>query len=171
MHRVLLAIPILILGCSKEEPIRVYTAPKPDEVRYRILGGIFPADEPAWFFKLAGRADDIDAVQPDVEKFLASVRLPNGPQNLPVWDVPAGWKSAGRTQFAAETFAINDRLTLSVTPATGGLEPNVARWAGQLGLTWNPADKDKYLKPLGTPPKGWLVDLSGPNNPTARPRM
>lgn len=165
---------LLALGCSKEEPVRVYDAPKPVEIQYRILGGCFPADDPQWFVKVSGRTDEMDKHAADVDKLLASMRFINGPTNLPVWELPAGWKNGGPApaKMAAETFLFGPEdkpILMTLSQAKGGLHPNLARWAGQLGLTYQEADVGKYTKPLGT---GLRVEMTGPNNPSMRgPRM
>src|SRR5688572_15330190 len=86
-----LAAPIVALGlltqigCGPSEEVRSYTVPKPNDPAapepsqgdYRILGAMFPADKPAWFFKLIGKADALAAHEAAFEKFLASVKFPN----------------------------------------------------------------------------------------------
>src|SRR5262245_51897657 len=127
-----------LLGCSREEPIRVYEVPKAVEPNYRILGGIFPADQPAWFFKLTGRDDELAKYSEEFNKLMQSVSLPNGPQNMPDWTLPEGWRHGGANpaKMASETILFgpeNKPFTITVTRAMGGLDENLARWAGQVG--------------------------------------
>jgi hypothetical protein len=164
---------VALFGCSREEPIRVYTVPKTQETTYTILGGIFPAEEPNWFFKLTGPTDELAPHAAELDKFLASVRFPNGPDKMPAWELPAGWKTGGANpaKMAEETilFGPDDRFVITLSNAKGGLEANLARWVGQVGLTMQPGETGKYAKPLGSPkPVGWRVEIVGPNNPAKR---
>lgn len=173
MRFVLLAC-LVALGCSKDEPVRVYDAPKPVELQYRILGGCFPADDPQWFVKVSGRADELEKHTAEFDRFLTSLRFINGPKNQPVWELPEGWKLGGPStaKMAVETFVFgpDDRpFILTLSNVTGELHPNLERWAGQLGLTYKVEETGKYTRPTGT---GLRIEMTGPNNPTMRgPRM
>jgi hypothetical protein len=170
-----------LAGCGQREQIRSYdvakTSQKAGETattggEYRILGAMFPADEPKWFFKLTGPADALAAHQTEFDQFLKSVRFPDGAGKPPKYDLPAGWKSAGPRDVGGIT--ITDTITfgpaerplkMTVTPAMGGVKANVQRWAGQVGGTADPT-KSTHEITTASGVKGVRVDVSGPKNPT-----
>ena len=183
---------ILVAGCGPNDGVRSYSVPKTPEPKpnppavvdaapdakdgaeYRILGGMFPADDPVWFFKLTGKASAVADHEAEVDQLLASVRLPAGGKDVPTWELPPGWKSGGKESIHADTllFGPADKpLKLTVTPAMGGVSGNVQRWAGQVGA---PADDtSKYTRPIETKTgtKGLRVDVTGPKNPVGGPMM
>src|SRR5262249_42588726 len=146
---VVAALAGLVAGCGDTEGVRTYTAPTaaridapPPEERagdYRILGGVFPADEPAWFFKLAGKPDEIAKHEAGLDQILRSVRFPKGIAEPPEFDTPAGWTRGGSrdTGFIKITETIRppgSELEVTVTASGGGLITNLDRWAAsQLG--------------------------------------
>ncbi|MBA4066166.1 MAG: hypothetical protein C0501_21115 [Isosphaera sp.] len=176
---------VLAAGCAADEPIQTYDVPKAAKYDgqqpapagdYRILGAMFPANDPTWFFKFAGKADQVAKHEADFDKMLATVKLtPTGPQ----FDTPAGWKRLGprvvkrggvalsiyeTVQFGPES----EPLEVSVTRSGGGTLENVSRWYGQVG---RPAPKPDQLASVTAPLpaadglKGLRVDVSGPKNP------
>lgn len=170
-----------VVGCSGGDGVQMYTAPKegggPAQQpggggaaagEYRILGGIYPADDPQWFFKLTGPADDLAKYDADFDKLLASVSLPaNGP---PKFDAPEGWKvGPGRAGIVVATVRTPDgKYEVTVTSSTGGVVPNLKRWAveqlGQKSFGQEDAAKvTKVVEAKGV--KGLKADLRGPNNP------
>ncbi len=167
---------LALIGCGPSDEVRTYQVPKSKEKEaaepaaggeYRILGAMFPADGPAWFFKLTGKADALAAHQDEFDKFLASVKFPDGPSKPPAYDLPAGWKSSGPQGMRADTIRLgpaDQPLELTVIAAMGGAQENVKRWAGQLGTT---ADFGKATREITTAGgvKGLRVDLTGPKNP------
>jgi hypothetical protein len=169
-------------GCSSREDdtIRTYTVPKPAEVEaaavkeeFQILAGIFPADNPGWFLKLAGRTSDIAPHEANFKKLLESVRFPNGGRNAPAYTLPDGWTHGGARpdKLADETVQLpGGKLEITVTRAGGELGENILRWVKQLGKN-SDADAAKALaKPiLGGSGAGWFVDVRGPKNPVGRP--
>ncbi len=171
----LAAVGLLALaGCGPKDEVRTYTVPKSAEAakpepaagEYRILGAMFPADSPAWFFKLSGKADALAVHQAEFDKFLASVRFPEGPDKPPAYDLPAGWKSAGPRSIHTDTIRLgpaDSPLELTVTPAMGGVKQNVQRWAGQLGTSETGEATKEITTTAGA--KGVRVDLTGPKNP------
>ena len=181
--RILSVVPLALaavvgIGCGGGDGVSVSTVPKADTGAkpggpepaggYRILGGIFPADNPEWFFKLAGPADDLTKYDADFDKLLASVSLPpNGP---PTFDAPAGWKvGPGRAGIVVATVRTpDDKYEVTVTSSTGGVEPNLRRWAvQQLGArAFGPDDVAKVTTPVEAKGvKGLKADVRGPNNP------
>jgi len=180
-----------LIGCGDSDKTKTYTVPKADDAKpvdaaaagvatpgnFRIVGAIFPSDEPQWFFKLGGKSDALTPYVADLEKMFKTVRFPKGLKELPEWDLPAGWKNAGenRTKMAAETIQFgpaDSPFLMTVTPAMGGMTANVARWAGQVGVkNFAPEKMGLYAKDIEAKNvKGLMVDMSGPNNPGMSPR-
>jgi hypothetical protein len=175
-----LAVPLAalaLIGCGPSEEVRSYSVPKSNEPAapaasqgdYRILGAMFPADEPVWFFKLTGKVDALAAHEAAFDKFLASVKFPGGPSKPPTYDLPDGWKSEGPRAMRADSIRLgpaDSPLELSVSSAGGGAEGNVQRWADQVG---SGADFAKATKEITTASgvKGLRVDVTGPKDPAA----
>ena len=179
-----------LIGCGDSDKTKTYTVPKADEAKpavpgvattgdFRIVGAIFPSDEPQWFFKLIGKSDALTPYAADLEKLFKTVRFPKGLKGLPEWDLPAGWKNAGENhaKMAAETIQFgpaDSPFLMTVTPAMGGMTANVARWAGQVGVkNFTPEKMGQYTKEIAAQNvKGLMVDMSGPTNPVmTRPPM
>lgn len=174
----LVALALLTLvGCGPSEEVRSYSVPKPNDPAspaasqgdYRILGAMFPADEPAWFFKITGRADALAAHEAAFDKLLASVKFPDGPKKPPTYDLPDGWKSEGPRGMRADTIRFgpaDSPLELTVIGAMGGPKENVDRWAGQLGTKADFAKATKEITTAGGV-KGIRVDVTGPKDPAS----
>jgi hypothetical protein len=90
--------------------------------------------------------------------------------------VPKDWKAAALPTFAVAAFAVSEnppRPEVTITPlpeAAGGIDANVNRWRGQLGL---PPASDDELKAAAQPyevdgQSGHLVRLLGPEDSTPR---
>ncbi len=180
-----------LIGCGDSDKTKTYTVPKADDTKpvdagapgvattgdYRIVGAIFPSDEPQWFFKLGGKSDALTPYVADLEKLFKTVRFPKGFKGLPEWDLPAGWKNGGAVSIAAESIQFGppeSPFTMTVTPATGGMTANVSRWATQVGVkNFTPEKMGLYTKEIEAKNvKGLMVDMSGPTNPVmSRPPM
>lgn len=170
---------VTLIGCGPGEQVNSYKVPRSTEKgapaegkgSYRMLGAMYPADQPTWFFKLSGTTDELAAQEAAFHKFLTSVKFPKGPDAPPAYDLPEGWKSEGARGMRADTIRIGS-LELTVIKAMGGAKENVDRWAGQLG---GKANFENDTKPVTTADgvKGLRVDLAGPENPadTAAPFM
>ncbi|MBN9121676.1 MAG: hypothetical protein J0I06_21450 [Planctomycetes bacterium] len=166
-------------GCGGGEGISKYEVPKTTEParaarsaeggEYRILGGMFPADDPEWFFKLAGPAEALNAYEAGFDQLLASVTLAGG---QPDFTPPEGWKRGpGRAGIVVATIRTPDgKYEVTVTSSRGGVQENLRRWAAdQLGGTFGPADVPKVTRPVDAKGiKGLKADLRGPNNPAAK---
>jgi hypothetical protein len=183
---VVAALAGLLAGCAPSEGVTSYTVPTPAKVDeppppertgdYRILGGVFPADDPAWFFKLAGKAADLAPFEAGFDQMLRSVRFPNGLEKPPEFDVPTGWTRTGSREAGmirvADTIKLpGSELEVTVTQSGGGLDVNLERWAvKQLGgPKLRKAEYPKITREIDTGKvKGLWVDLRGPNNPSAK---
>ncbi len=174
---------IVAAGCPEKKGVEAYSVPKPGDApaaaagEYRILGAVFPADEPAWFFKLAGSAEQVGKVEPAFDALVKSVRFPNGPDKAPTFDAPEGATRTGPTERQTMGVTIRTEETLklpnggpdvTLTQSGGGLDTNLSRWAAnQLGMDV-PAEGTfrKYTTPVEAGGvKGLRVALAGPKNP------
>ena len=196
-----LVLTLGLLGCQKPDDIQTYKVPKtsdsprpgsetekveaPATGEHRILGAMFPADKPEWFFRVVGPVDKLDPQKAKFVKMLESVRFPNGIGKAPVFDVPEGWKLGGGRPGQAmggvmiagpvETVLIDgDKgFEITVTPAQGEPYTNVHRWAVLLlgNPAFTPAEMPIVTKPIETQAiKGLLADVRGPKNPAAMRR-
>ncbi|OWK34700.1 hypothetical protein FRUB_09542 [Fimbriiglobus ruber] len=177
-----MAVAFLTPACRPQEEIRTYEVKKlpepsvetPTGGEYQILGAMFPAAEPVWFFKATGKTEVLSEYQAAFDQFLATVRFPNGPDKPPVYDLPAGWKSTGKAdsiRLDTVQFGPADKpLEMTLIQASGGVTANVNRWAGQVGAT---ADAAKSTREITTTAgvKGLRVSLTGPKSPSGGPMM
>ncbi len=169
-------------GCGGGDGVKSYDVPKTSESGkrdaapgtptadggYRILGAMYPADNPQWFFKFTGPADALTPFEAGFDKLLASVSLP--PNGAPEFDTPEGWtRGPGRAGIVIATLRTPDnKYEVTVTSSTGGVAPNLKRWAvDQLGMpAFGAEDVAKYTKTVDAKGvKGLRVDLRGPKNP------
>jgi hypothetical protein len=161
-------------GCGSEEAITSYKVPKatereakPEAADYRLLGAMFPADDPVWFFKFSGTAEQVAKYEQDFDRLLGSVKLRTDGK-LPEFTLPNGWKRGGpRGEFVAETIKLPEpALEISITQSQGGVAGNLNRWVGQIGLKSGPDDREKFTRNIDAAGgKGVRVDLKGPKDP------
>jgi hypothetical protein len=164
---------LLAAGCGRHEEARHYKAPK--DPSWRILGAVAPTPTATWFFKLAAPAERLDTVKPEVVGFYGKLKIED---NQLRWTLPQGWTEEKGSPQREATIRFGDRepkLEISVTRFQGdggGMLPNLNRWRGQLGLEpVGEADLPKQAKKLdGAATEVWVVDLTGPNRPSAGPR-
>lgn len=183
---------LLAAGCGPDDKIQSYTVPRASEPKpateYRILGAVYPADAPVWYFKLTGTAEQVAAAEAEFDRLAATVKPQADPTALPTFTLPAGWTKTGpRTvtkmgmSFTTDEVikfgppGAQQEVTVTYIPgdaAMGGLVPNLKRWAGQVGADFEPDETDakrteqKYTKPI-TGANGLRVDFRGPQNPAA----
>lgn len=118
-------------------------------------------DEATLFVKMAGTVDTIGKNKDDFFKLVGSIEyhapsagavMPSAGMNsdLLAWGLPEGWKQEAGIHMRMATFhsiaapqAIDCSIIALPGPA-GGLEANLERWLGQLGLQAS----DDYLKQL-----------------------
>lgn len=133
---------------------------------YRILGAMYPAGQPGWFwfFKFAGPADQIGAQEANFDALAKSVKFGGDPRAVPTFTIPTGWERAGPRDLGVvrfdEVLKVNG-LECTVSMAGGGAEGNLSRWAGQVGAS--PANATTEFDANGV--KALRVDLRGPKNP------
>jgi hypothetical protein len=138
---------------------------------YRILGAMFPAEEPQWFVKLPGSAAGLEPHVAGFDKLLASFTFPPGAP--PAFEAPPGWTvGPGRMGIVTATLRTPDgKHEVTITSSIGGVFPNLRRWAvEQLGNgTFTQDDVPKITKPIDAKGgKGLRVDVRGPNNPAGK---
>lgn len=147
----LASIAVLLLGCGREDQISVYTIPTkvPETLvqQDRMLGGIVPATEKVWFYKLVADVDAVSAIQQPFKAWVQQLKYENG---SPVLDVPDDWKriSPGMMQHAKFQIPAGERvIEMSVAQLGNGGDwdeqvlANVNRWRGQMAL---PPETGKY---------------------------
>ena len=130
----------------------------------RLVGAIVPYGGNSWFFKLMGPDAVVAAQKDAFREFLHTVKEPAAPSaqpqpqpapapvsmaNTPVptasgsgltWIAPAAWTAKPNGSMRKGSFAIKGdggEADLGITAfpgATGGLEANLNRWRGQVGL-------------------------------------
>jgi hypothetical protein len=98
----------------------------------------------------------------------AAAAAPPSQDDLPVrFQTPAGWRAGPATQFSVASFVAGDadeRVTITVSAASGEVLENVNRWRGQLQM---PPIDQTTLEGAATPLKvdgrsGVSVELIGP---------
>lgn len=163
------ALLTLLAACGKPEEVRRYQAPK--DPQWRMLGAVVPAKGNTWFFKLVGPSTRIAAYKDEFIAFLKSLQIAEGVS----WTLPAGWseqKGAGDRKSTLRLGREEPLLEVSVTSFpgdAGGLQPNLNRWRGQLGLT--PA-ADAAAGTVALAVSGvtvTLADFEGPKMPAMTP--
>ncbi len=142
----------------------------------RILGALFPADEPRWFVKLPGSAAGLEPHVAGFDQLIASFAFPPGGD--PTFEVPPGWtRGPGRESPFVKVLATvrtpDGKFEVSITPSGGGKFFNLQRWAtgkDQLGnANFSQDDIPKVTKTFDAKGvQGLRVDMRGPNNMTGR---
>jgi hypothetical protein len=144
--------------------------------QYRILGAMFPADEPQWFVKLPGTASGLEQHAAGFDKLLASFSFPPGA--APAFEAPPGWTvGPGRMGIVTATLRTPDgKFEVTITSSIGGVFGNLRRWAvepGQLGnASFTQDDVPKVTKKFDAKGvQGLRVDMRGPTNPAGKGMM
>lgn len=184
----LVAVASLLGGCQDRDGIRSYTVAPPSapsrearpeqappvEGEYRILGAMVPADNPTWFFRYSGAAADVGPQAAEFDKFLKGVQFPNGTNQPPQMELPAGWNQsrAGGFRFATVSFTAGGKShEIAVSTAMGGLQSNLERWWTSLlgNKKRNDGNYLVYTSPVAFPGgiQGVRVDMTGPKNPSS----
>ena len=126
----LVIIALVSAGCRDRE-ITAYKAPKetPPPAQPAAPSGNLPPDHPP----IGG-----SATVPGAD--MANTAVPTASGSALAWTAPAGWtpKALGsmrKGSFSIKGDGIEADLSITAFPgATGGLEANLNRWRGQLGL-------------------------------------
>jgi hypothetical protein len=155
---------LFTVGCKPREPIRHYQVPraaasersspsaKPAAPHAaaagRMLAAVVPHKDQAWFFKVMGPKDALDAHAEAFRGLLRSLRFADG---KPQWKTPGGWRQQPGTGMRFATLELGpagQALELTVIPLAmpagdeaGYVLANVNRWRTQLGLPSIAADK------------------------------
>jgi hypothetical protein len=166
----------LVAGCQKEDDIRHYTAPKPENPpprqaaaerpMQRILGAIVPREGgELWVFKLMGPAAALNEHEAEFDAFVDSITFPAGAKE-PSYKQPESWKPSKGTKMSVAAFRVGldeQAPEITVTPSRGSVVDNINRWRGQLGLkpaTDEAISRDTKEKQNGDV-KILVVDLTG----------
>lgn len=140
---------IFAASCSQEEPIRVFEVVVPETGPRDLMSESAP---PATAAAAAGTiAASQDGSADATSQASRQIR----------WESPDGWQTRPLTQFINRGYYLlpgppeaRPELTISAYPgAAGGLDANINRWRGQLGL--EPLDREALAAELET------IEVSG----------
>lgn len=148
-----------LLGCRQADQVETYRIAKPEgdtrpaasapptapaapagDPTDRMIGSILPGEGQAWFFKVVGPLERVDASADTIKTFLASVKLEG---QRPTWETPGGWTERPQQGMRLATLELPGEgapLEMSVIglPRTGDWDAqvldNVNRWRKQLKL-------------------------------------
>lgn len=132
-----------------------------------LVGKYVPGQGMAPFASGRGGAA-MPADHPPLPSIPPAVAAPPSPENLPVrFQTPEGWRPGPVTQFSVASFIAgegDERVTITVSSASGEVLENVNRWRGQLQM---PPIDQTTLESAATPLKidgrsGISVELIGP---------
>lgn len=150
-------LPLLLFvssGCQRRDEVQTQTKERTsppqepiDADRYlqqldHILVAIVPQEEKVWFFKLTGKAEQIEAQRKTFLEFVKSIKPSESADDLPTWELPEGWENKESTvRMRLATITVPDEngsleIAVSNLPASDNWEAfvdvNVNRWLGQL---------------------------------------
>lgn len=171
---------LALCGCGGEEPIQSYTVPRqaePVRKNYRILGAVYPQNEPVWYFKFTGSEDDLKKHEADFGRLLASVQMPIG-DKPPEFKLPPGWINIGeriterggvtnKTDAVLKIGSKDSALEVTVNKNTGDLKQNLIRWADQVDAEYDPETITNLTLFPANGVNGLRVDFVGHKNPAA----
>jgi hypothetical protein len=171
-------------GCGGDG-VEKYNVPKTSEpsrpalvadgTEYRILGAMYPAGQPGWYwyFKFAGPADEITAQEANFTALAKTVKLQADPSALPSFDLSEGWTrtgprvdSRGGVQVKFDEVLKVGAVECTVSYVGGGKDFNLNRWAGQVGAAPVAAAKGT-TEFTANGVTALRVDLRGPKNPVS----
>ncbi len=178
---------LLAVGCG-EPDIRTYTVPrivsnvKPvapvgpmmqtgtPGAAQRMLGGILLTGKQAWFFKVTADPELLEKQEPELKKWIESVRL-DGEGN-PTWKLPTDWRALEGNAFRFATIRMGSteqapELSVSQLPQGDDVDnyllANLNRWRGQLQLPpWTVEEMRRDMQQLTAgEQKVYYVSLEG----------
>lgn len=187
----LIALPA-VSGCTGEEEVITRSVKRTEEPRRpmnvdamkkllsHILVAIVPMDDKAWFFKISGPADNVEAVKEDFAKFIGTLKTASEKSSPPAWELPEGWQQTGPSGMRAATIKIprekgEVEIAVSSLPMVQEwddfLYVNVERWMRQVGedpLSIESINKiaQKVETKAGT---ATILHLAGRTPPQGRP--
>ena len=144
---------VLLVGCGRsaevttqsvvrqEEPRRPVDVEAIKKLMHHTLVAILPSDEVAWFFKISGPAESVEAVKDDFVEFIGTLKASESKGAPPSWTLPDDWLETGPAPMRAATIKLpaekgEVEITVSSLPLTGQWEDflymNVERWMRQL---------------------------------------
>lgn len=131
----LLTLALVSSGCRDRE-ITAYRAPKdaPPPAQPAPSSGNLPPDHPPIGGSMSAQGSD-----------MANTAVPTASGNALAWTAPAVWTPKAHSSMRKGSFAIKgdggeaDFAITAFPGDTGGLEANLNRWRGQLGLAAAPA--------------------------------
>ena len=144
-----LAVILAPLGCGDQRSmIRRYQVPHEAQApavgtpmatatNQRTLAAIIPAADVAWFFKLTGKSDQIQAVADEFNQLVSSLSFE---EERPQWRLPAGWTEEPGEQLRFATLRKGSmeisvsKLPLRTDDMDSYLLANINRWQGQISL-------------------------------------
>lgn len=140
---VLIAATLLSSACRDRE-IHAYRAPKDPDVP-------MPAASPASMMNTNDLPEGHPPIGPDTNgggmATMANTAVPTASGDDLAWSAPDAWtpkpgSPMRKGSYAVKTAAGEADLSITAFPgATGGLEANLNRWRGQVGLPTQPPDK------------------------------
>jgi hypothetical protein len=169
-------------GCDSREQIVVHRIPKikPASKQVasndRMLVAISLHQTDAWFFKMVGKAELIDAQAVAFQAALETLEFDTA--GNPVWKTPSDWQkipSPSNTRFATyQVGASPEAPTIAVSKLGFGgdkqdyLAININRWRREMGLQELPAAEASRSAPLikgkDSSAETYLLDLKGAFN-------
>ncbi|MFM7149518.1 MAG: hypothetical protein ACKO23_06715 [Gemmataceae bacterium] len=184
LKRVVPLFPLLLAGilsgCERDE-IRTYTVERtgenPETGNVRLLAAMTVSGGDTWFFKLVGRKDIVEMVEPAFQSLVDSLQETEKDGKTLTWKVPTNWKEDRDNRARVATLRPEGvgqpEIAISKLPAAAAvLKPNLDRWRrNDLGLgpirsrAIAQVSRDKQVGPL----KVTLVDMRGPGVSKATP--
>ncbi len=182
-----LAVISLCVGCSDDRSsIRRYQVPHeentlpaaataPTSSNQRTIAALIPNADEAWFFKMTGVSDELQAAVADFNSVVSSVRFDG---ETPDWELPQGWARDPGNQFRFATLRRGStqisvsKLPLPPDDVDGYVLANINRWRGQIMLPpVTKAQLPKITKSVELSDRSAIIYDSGPTvSSPARPQ-
>ncbi|MFO0880174.1 MAG: hypothetical protein U0840_22730 [Gemmataceae bacterium] len=166
------AVLLSLAGCQADE-ISSYSVPRSgDDIgsgNTRLLVAVVPAGESTWFFKLVGRHDIIEMVEPAFVQLVNSFQASDKLREEVGWKVPPNWKEDRENKNRVATLRPEGigrpEIAISRLDGKAALKPNVDRWR-RIDLGLGPISGRALPRVVTTKKVGplevTLVDMRGP---------